>query len=433
MTMTGNPQENPAQNHRAKADRVLGLLTGREHHAANTLTAGDLLYDLIRIDPSVIDAVGFARVNGADEMAKFLIEAQRVHAMADTSAEGVVSNLQGYVAERMVAHRLLTMGADVEFPQTANFPGADLFVNGDPFQVKCLASPDGILRHFERYPDIPVFCNEDLAEFFASNPLVMPVPGLVRDQVRDLTERSLDAGVDVLDLEIPVISAAVTAAKGGLALLAGRTDLAGAVQACLTEGATRMAFAAAGKIGAPLALAAFSIAGGWPLVIAPMVGSAVGYRLSKPAADWLKRNVLSRGPADALSSAIQRYAADAAKAMDRLITRLDAKRQRTTDALYAAGGAARETIPEIEARFRNDLLTKTLVRDDLQRAISDAAHLAAIYPTGDADRLLVQSSAALRLAASGGLLPANIGAAHGALIEAAGQYDQRLGRLLARR
>lgn len=433
MTMTGSPQEGPAQDHRAKADRVLGLLTGREHHAANTLTACDLLYDLIRIDPSVIDAVGFARANGADDMAKFLIEAQRVHAMADASAHGIVSNLQGYVAERMVAHRLLTMGADVEFPQTANFPGADLFVNGDPFQVKCLASPDGILRHFERYPDIPVFCNEDLADAFLDNPLVMPVPGLVRDQVRDLTERSLDAGVEVLDLEIPLISAAVTAAKGGLALLAGRTDLAGAVQACVTEGATRMAFAAAGKVGAPLALAAFSIAGGWPLVIAPLVGSAVGYRLSKPASDWLKRNVLSRGSADALSSAIRRYATDAAKAMDRLIERLEAKRQRTTDALYAAGGFARETVPEIEARFRNDLRTKTLVRDDLHRAVSDAAHLAAIYPTGDADRLLVQSSTALRLAASGGLLPTNVGAAHGALIEAAGQYDQRLGRLLARR
>lgn len=333
----------------------------------------------------------------------------------------------------MVAHRLLTMGADVEFPQTANFPGADLFVNGDPFQVKCLASPDGILRHFDRYPDIPVFCNEDLADAFLDNPMVMPVPGLVRDQVRDLTERSLDAGVDVLDLEIPLISAAVTAAKGGLALLAGRTDLTGAVQACVTEGATRMAFAAAGKVGAPLALAAFSIAGGWPLVIAPMVGSAVGYRLSKPAADWLKRTVLSRGPADALSSAIQRYVADAAKSMDRLIERLEAKRQRTTDALYAAGGAARETVPEIEARFQNDLRTKTLVRDDLHRAASDAAHLATLYPSGDADRLLVRSSAALRLAASGGLLPTNVGATHGALVEAAGQYDQRLSRLLARR
>lgn len=433
MTIIGGPQGVSAQDHRAKADRVLGLLTGREHHAANTLTATDLLYDLIRIDPSVIDAVGFARTNGADDMAKFLIEAQRVHAMADASAGGVISNLQGYVAERMVAHRLLTMGADVEFPQTANFPGADLFVNGDPFQVKCLASPDGILRHFDRYPDIPVFCNEDLADAFLDNPMVMPVPGLVRDQVRDLTERSLDAGVDVLDLEIPLISAAVTAAKGGLALLAGRTDLTDAVQACVTEGATRMAFAAAGKVGAPLALAAFSIAGGWPLVIAPMVGSAVGYRLSKPAADWLKRTVLSRGPADALSSAIQRYVADAAKSMDRLIERLEAKRQRTTDALYAAGGAARETVPEIEARFRNDLRTKTLVRDDLRRAASDAAHLATLYPSGDADRLLVRSSAALRLAASGGLLPANVGAAHGALVEAAGQYDQRLTRLLARR
>lgn len=433
MNMTGGPRGVSAQDHRAKADRVLGLLTGREHHAANTLTAADLLYDLIRIDPSVIDAVGFARANGADDMAKFLIEAQRAHAMAHASADGVVSNLQGYVAERMVAHRLLTMGADVEFPQTANFPGADLFVNGDPFQVKCLSSPDGILRHFDRYPDIPVFCNEDLADAFLDNPMVMPVPGLIRDQVRDLTERSLDAGVDVLDLEIPLISAAVTAAKGGLALLAGRTDLTGAVQACVTEGATRMAFAAAGKVGAPLALAAFSIAGGWPLVIAPMVGSAVGYRLSKPAADWLKRTVLSRGPADTLSSAIQRYAADAAKSMDRLIERLEAKRQRTTDALYAAGGAARETVPEIEAHFRNDLRTKTLVRDDLRRADSDAAHLATLYPSGDADRLLVRSSAALRLAASGGLLPANVGAAHGALIEAAGQYDQRLDRLLARR
>lgn len=351
--------------------------------------------------------------------------------MADASAEGVISNLQGYVAERMVAHRLLAMGADVEFPETANFPGADLFVNGDPFQVKCLASPEGVLHHFEHYPDIPVFCNEDLADAFLDNPLVMPVPGLVRDQVRDLTEHSLDVGVDALNLEIPLISAAVTAAKGGLALLAGRTDLAGAVQACVTEGATRMMLAAAGKAGAPLALAAFSVAGGWPLVVAPLVGSAIGYRLSKPAADWLKRNMLSRGPADALSAAVQRYVTDASRAMDRMIERLEAKRQRVTHALYAAGGAARHTIPEIEARFRNDLRTKTLIRDDLRRAVTDPSHLESIYPTSNVDGLLTRSSAALRLAASGGLLPINVGAAHWDLVEAAAGYDRRLGKMLA--
>ncbi|MBP2315562.1 hypothetical protein [Azospirillum soli] len=416
-----------------KAARVFDLLSGREHHTANALTAGDLLYDLLRIDPSVIDAVGFARTNGADDLAKFLIEAQRVHAMAEASADGVLSNLQGYVAERMVAHRLLAMGADVEFPETANFPGADLFVNGDPFQVKCLASPDGIRHHFERYPDIPVFCNEDLADHFAGNPMVMPVPGLVRDQVRDLTEHSLGAGVDALDLEIPLISAAVTAAKGGLALLAGRTDLSGAVQACVTEGVARVAFAAAGKAGAPLALAAFAVSGGWPLVVAPLIGSALGYRLSKPAADWLKRNILSRSPADALSKAVQRYTGDAARAMDRVLERLEAKRQWVTDALYAAGGAARDIVPEIKTRFRRDLRTKALVRDDLRRALTDPVHLETIYPAGSADRLLTRSSALLRLTASGGLLPANVGAAHGNLVAAAAGYDERLARLLAAR
>jgi hypothetical protein len=426
-------RNNQQQTSRTAADRAFDFLSGREHQAASGITAIDLLYDLLRMNPSVIEAAGFARATGVDDMARFLIEAQRVHALAGRPLEGSISNLQGYVAERMVAHHLIAMGADVEFPEVANYPGVDIFVNGAPYQVKCLASPDGIAHHLSRYPDIPVFCNEELAVHFSDNPFVRAIPGLHHDQVREITTRSLDAGVDILNLEIPVIAFAITAAKGGIALLAGRTDLSGAVQACITEGTTRLVFAAAGKAAAPIALAAFSVGGGWPLVVAPFVASAIGYRMAGPASDWLKRNLLSRGTSAALMDVTRLYLVDAAMAMEKSIARLEEKRRRITTSLYAVGGAARDAIPEIELQFRKDLRTKKLVRDDLRRGLQEPRHLEHIYPARGVDPLLLRSSTALRLTASGGLFPENIGASHENLIEAAKRYDDRLERLLVSR
>ena len=46
---------------------------------------------------------------------------------------------------------------------STNQAGYDLLVNGEEFQVKCVADISSVSNHFEKYPDIPVFINEEIS------------------------------------------------------------------------------------------------------------------------------------------------------------------------------------------------------------------------------------------------------------------------------
>jgi hypothetical protein len=123
-----------------------------------TLTIGDLVYDAARIDPIALEGINFARSADLETLPQFNAFADQLLAEPAQAFAGNISQLQGYVAERFVAQALREMGAEVEFPKTSNQAGYDLLVNGEPFQVKCLADKQGVNEHLEKYPDIPAFC-----------------------------------------------------------------------------------------------------------------------------------------------------------------------------------------------------------------------------------------------------------------------------------
>jgi hypothetical protein len=49
-------------------------------------------------------------------------------------------------------------------------------------------------EHLDRYPDIPVLVNEELAKYFPDDEGVMALPGLNHAEVHQVTESSLQAG-----------------------------------------------------------------------------------------------------------------------------------------------------------------------------------------------------------------------------------------------
>lgn len=195
-----------------------------EARAYGALTFGDLLYDWMRIEPHVLEAIDFVRVGDLADIFTFARHADGIQALSHASHFGNVTQLQGYVAERVAAGMLRAQGAEVEIPASASQPGYDLIVNGQPCQIKCLDDPSGVYTHLGRYPDIPVLVNEELAPQFAENGRVMALPGLNHDQVRESTESSLGAGADLLDFEIPLISSALQAGRNAIALARKHTD-----------------------------------------------------------------------------------------------------------------------------------------------------------------------------------------------------------------
>ena len=253
-------------------DRFKNMLFGdkverRQTGAIATISTGDFLYDYIRIDPDVVRGIDFARADDLSSITSFSVFARNIDTSVNT---GDVAQLQGYVAEKMVALELQGRGHDVQFPETSNQAGWDVLVDGMPFQIKNWASPQGVYGHFGKYPDIPVLVNEELASNFDGNPMVYPVEGISHAEMVDLTKTNIDLGADLHDFQIPMISLLVSSYFNGKLLIKKDINSLNAGINILSDTSSRVAGGAAGQFsGAALGGALFGPAG-------ILVGGAVG-------------------------------------------------------------------------------------------------------------------------------------------------------------
>jgi hypothetical protein len=215
------------------------------------LTAGDILYDAAAIDPTVLRAADFSRSEEISDIFDFGIFSDRIGSMAVESVAGAGNNLRGYVAEQIVATRLVEQGHVVTFPDTSNNPGFDLLVDGHAFQVKCLAGISGLREHFEKYPDMPVFANSELAEAVAATAeswagKVFYVEGFDREITDFIMEAALDAGASLGDMDVPYFAVAVSTAKNLFGWWQGRIPLADLPFSVVLDGAVKGGLATAG-------------------------------------------------------------------------------------------------------------------------------------------------------------------------------------------
>ena len=151
------------------------------------ISVGEFIYDYVMINPAVVQGLDFART---EDLASLFTLSQFAGTVDTETLTGDMAQLQGYVAEQMIAAELQAKGHDVEFPETSNNPGWDILVDGQPFQVKNLADPAGVREHLEKYPDIPVYVNEELAPYFEGNPQVY-VSSISRDEVLEVTSTTI--------------------------------------------------------------------------------------------------------------------------------------------------------------------------------------------------------------------------------------------------
>ena len=253
-----------------KSDKV-------EAGAAATLTIGDVLYDYARVDPRVLLGVSHAhpdpkgmllRASGLEDIdapesldnvfqfAKFqyLIPRQAKYLDPD-SLKGLQTSDMGHVAEFVVKQKWQSENREVDMPDTPNFPGADLFSFGIPYNVKWYpkAHPK-MLEHFEENPNIKIVTSTEAAkDFWEKHPDLAHMvedSGIKYDYVPNLQNTSNKAGIELFendylfDLAIPEvfgISYIIVTAKNAMYLYQGKTDLKNAFENVLVGGTARVA------------------------------------------------------------------------------------------------------------------------------------------------------------------------------------------------
>ncbi|MGO6984298.1 hypothetical protein [Rhizobium leguminosarum] len=154
------------------------------------LSAGDIIYNAVSIDPMVLAAADFSRAEDIGDIFQFGAFAERIGSMTSAAAAGASNNLRGYVSEQLVAARLAEIGHVVSFPGTSNNPGFDLLVDGVPFQVKCLQSVHGLREHFGKYPRYARLCELRIGGGGYRQWRVVGEDGLLRRRIRSRNRRS---------------------------------------------------------------------------------------------------------------------------------------------------------------------------------------------------------------------------------------------------
>lgn len=282
------PREFPGAQERGGLSHSLeGLISTApgdkaEIAAVATLTIGDIVYNAASIDPLVVGAADFSRAEDIGDIFAFGQFADRVGSMSAAAAAGAGNNLRGYVSEQLVAARLVESGHVVEFPSTANNPGFDLLVDGNAFQVKCLLGIEGLRKHFERYPDMPVYANGELAEAVLASgeawaSKVFYIEGFDRE-IADLVMRSsLEAGEALGDLNVPYFAMAISTASNLQGWWSGRVPLADLPLSVLVDNSVKGSLAAVGGLaGKGLGLLAFGPAGALVLGSVGGIGALFG-------------------------------------------------------------------------------------------------------------------------------------------------------------
>ena len=262
-----------------------------------TVPAMEGIYALSLIDDQALEAFSFAAA-GDPTFRELVGQANTVAAAEGASHAGSIARLAGYVAERRVATDLLERGAVVEFPSDPNQPGYDLLVDGSPIQVKCVKDPSAVVEHLERYPDIPVITNVEMATHFEGVERVVIDENLSHAEVFDATAESVH-GLDMMDELgdfVPLLSLTIAAVRHGRGVLTGTTAPMEAakrvaLQGGIVGGLARLGSFAGGAVGLFL--------GPVGAVAGAVVGTAVGSAAGQVGADRIIYRSLHRACAEA--------------------------------------------------------------------------------------------------------------------------------------
>ena len=270
-----------AQNH--DAGKVLA--------GSGLLTYGDLLYYSWAIDPLVIEAADFSRIQDIDNLGQFSMFAERWKSMNENAQAGFEANLQGYVAEQVVLMQLVQQGHAVSLASTSNTAGYDLLVDGVECQVKCGQSLGILEAHFEKYPDIPVIANLELVNSAAQSNAdwankVFAIEGFDYETIQKMVETALFNGA-ALD-ELPLVSNAIilTAFVQAWRVYKGQIKLADLPAEIAIEAIIRGGVAWAGNVAGGLGgLVLFGPAG--MIVMGPVggLGAMLGSNSAKKIAE----------------------------------------------------------------------------------------------------------------------------------------------------
>lgn len=277
---------------KAKITESIGLETG----GGIAMSAYDVLSGAARIDPKLLE--GINHLHHAKEFSNFkdLLDYMQQVIIGDSAIgsdawQQLIHKYKGFAGEEYVAEWLRDAGHAVTMPLSGTEPGYDMIVDGKEFNVKITRSPDYIMDHLEKYPDVDVITNREMMEHFSDHPRVLIDENLSILDLETAVEGTLEelAGYGAFDIGSGLLILAVSGLQNANRVRKKEIDIKSGLEftAIETAGAgiglytgRQLGFA----VGASLA----PVTGGLSLVVAPIIGSLIGAMAGRNVGSWVK-------------------------------------------------------------------------------------------------------------------------------------------------
>ena len=328
----------------------------------------DVFYNCLKINNSFV-LRGIEHLHHSQNFENFgqLISFMKESILYNADEEKLIrisDKYKGYTGEEVVFDTLRASGKNMEVPESGTWPGADVYVDGNPINIKITDNPAYISSHFREYPDIPVYTNTEMKSAFFENPKVTIDPDLSSQNMFDITHDSLNSMVDMGELidQIPLITLAVTSLKNTKDVWCGKKDIitAGEHIVCDTA-AAGIGGALGAKVGVAIGLALVPATGGVSAIVVPavstLIGSLLGILSGKSIVNWYKERHLRAAIAHLKCSASQyceKFKSSAGIIIQKLLIPYDARVELCNNEL-AKGRPwiVRTLFPSVKEKFYN--------------------------------------------------------------------------------
>ena len=304
-----------------KVDEPLRKRVARELGVDGAVVTGVSVFDVFyhtimitKLDPHVLQGIDHLHHKQNFESLGDLMDFMKSEIIRSEPGEAawrsMIHKYKGYTGEDAVADYYRERGHDVVTPDSGTNEGWDHIIDGKLYNVKITDDPSYIREHLDKYPDIDIITNREMADAFHDNPRVIINPDLSSQEAfhntnatfeeidkGEVAERLADAG-DWFD-SIPIITLAINTSKNAYKWHKGDLDMKTAAEHTALDTAAVGAGGWLGsKAGLGLGLALSPVTGGASAIIIPavtsMVGILIGVFTGKGISGWFKGRHLRR-------------------------------------------------------------------------------------------------------------------------------------------
>jgi hypothetical protein len=278
---------------------------GIDGSAIAAVTTFDVLYNSMKLSPEALTGIDHLHHSQDFQSLSDLMDYMKDEIIKSESGEiawrQMVHKYKGYTGEETAFGKLAEDGHSIQIPESGTTEGLDVIVDGKAYNVKVTDNPSYIQEHLDKYPDVDVIANKEMAQAFGDHPRVKIDPDLSSQQAfhdtGDTMEGLNDMG-DFLD-GIPVLTLIINTARNGKRIYDGKVDFKTATEHTVIDTVGVGAGGWAGsEAGLALGLALASATGGTSAIVIPVVtsviGALIGVFTGKGISGWFKGRYLRK-------------------------------------------------------------------------------------------------------------------------------------------